>query len=66
MKTIQLNEQDNVVVAIAMDAIPAGHKMAICAIPKGASVIKYGFPIGRATVDIKVGEHVHIHNLSSE
>jgi altronate hydrolase len=66
MQYIQLNEKDNVVVAIAMDAIPAGHKMAIRDIPRGSAVIKYGFPIGNATVDIKTGEHVHIHNLSSE
>ncbi len=28
-------------------------------------VIKYGHVIGRAKRDIKVGEHVHVHNVES-
>ncbi len=34
-------------------------------IQKGERVIKYGFPIGVATADIKEGEHVHSHNLKT-
>ena len=45
--------------------IPFGHKFAIRPIPQGAPVIKYGFSIGAATVDIRPGEHVHVHNLES-
>ncbi|MDR1652688.1 MAG: altronate dehydratase family protein [Prevotellaceae bacterium] len=45
------------------NAIPTGHKFAICAIPKGDNIIKYGYPIGSATQDIAAGEHVHTHNL---
>ena len=40
-----------------------GHKYAITPIKKGEDVIKYGNPIGHATCDIGVGEHVHTHNL---
>lgn len=29
----------------ALEEIPAGHKMAICDIPAGAEVIKYGYRI---------------------
>ncbi len=47
----------------AVDAIPAGHKMALSAIPAGEKVIKYGFPIGYARENIVAGRHVHVHNL---
>lgn len=43
--------------------ISHGHKIALTAIAKGQPVVKYGFPIGKATADIAVGEHVHIHNM---
>ncbi|MES1200191.1 MAG: altronate dehydratase family protein [Pseudomonadota bacterium] len=45
--------------------IPRGHKIALRAIPAGAPVRKYGFPIGRASADIAAGEHVHSHNLAT-
>jgi len=45
--------------------IPAGHKLALRAIAKGAPVLKYGWPIGRATADIAAGDHVHSHNLAT-
>lgn len=45
------------------DDIPAGHKLALRDIAAGESVIKYGFPIGKATSDIKAGGHVHVQNL---
>ncbi len=32
----------------AAETIPAGHKMAICDIPQGGDVIKYGVRIGNA------------------
>ena len=40
-----------------------GHKYAIRNIKAGQDVIKYGYPIGYATADIRVGEQVHVHNL---
>ncbi|WP_329347993.1 altronate dehydratase family protein [Streptomyces sp. NBC_01261] len=43
--------------------IPAGHKVALHAIPKGAPVRKYGEVIGVALADIPAGGHVHVHNL---
>ena len=45
--------------------IPAGHKIALRPIARGGRVHKYGQPIGRATTDIALGEHVHTHNLES-
>ncbi len=45
--------------------IPLGHKVALGAIAAGQVVRKYGFPIGRASVDIAAGDHVHVHNLKT-
>lgn len=47
-------------------ALGLGHKIAREALPRGAQVIKYGAPIGRATRDIAAGDHVHLHNLASD
>ncbi|MBE7012998.1 MAG: altronate dehydratase [Ruminococcaceae bacterium] len=42
-----------------------GHKYARRDISKGEDIIKYGFPIGHATCDIKKGDHVHTHNVKT-
>ena len=42
-----------------------GHKYAIRPIAANENVIKYGMPIGHATADIAVGEHVHVHNVKT-
>ncbi|MBI1207356.1 MAG: altronate dehydratase [Azospirillum sp.] len=43
--------------------IPAGHKLAVRAIPAGAPVLKFAQPIGIASQAIAPGDHVHSHNL---
>ena len=48
-----------------LDDIPFGHKVALRDIPQGDNVIKYGNPLGHATQDIKVGQHIHTHNLTT-
>lgn len=45
--------------------IPQGHKIAVREIQTNKPVIKYGEIIGLATADIKIGEHVHVHNVKS-
>jgi altronate hydrolase len=45
--------------------IGRGHKVALAPIEAGAPVIKYGFPIGRASRAIAAGERVHSDNLST-
>ena len=47
-------------------AIDLGHKIACRDIACGEKVIKYGAPIGSATAEIKLGDHVHAHNLQSD
>ena len=44
--------------------IPAGHKIATCAIRAGQPVRRYNQIIGIATADIAPGGHVHTHNLA--
>jgi altronate hydrolase len=48
------------------DAVPRGHKVALADVATGAEVHKYGQSIGVATRPIRVGEHVHVHNLGFE
>ncbi len=61
MYTVRINENDNVCVNLQ-----TGHKIALCDIPKGTDVIKYGYPIGYATENIKKGESVHSHNMKTK
>jgi altronate hydrolase len=44
--------------------IPPGHKFAIREVAEGEPVHKYGQIIGFATESIKIGNHVHSHNLA--
>lgn len=75
---IKINDNDNVVVALrdiaaneeifgtkAAENIDRGHKMALVDIKEGENVIKYGYPIGHATTDIKAGQWVHSHNVKT-
>jgi altronate hydrolase len=50
---------------VARAAIPAGHKVALAQVAIGDAVVKYGAPIGRATLAIAPGDHVHSHNLAT-
>jgi len=49
----------------ALQDIPLGLKIALAKLKVNDGVIKYGHDIGRVVADIKVGEHVHIHNLKT-
>lgn len=76
-RLLQISPNDNVAVALApleagvvdgiaiLGPIPQAHKVALHAIPAGAPIIKYGYPIGIASKDIAPGEHVHSHNTQS-
>ncbi|MCW2760693.1 MAG: D-galactarate dehydratase/altronate hydrolase-like [Marmoricola sp.] len=65
---LQLHESDNVVVVLRDEqgggaGIPLGHKIATVDMEKDTPVRKYGQVIGVLTSPVKVGEHVHSHNL---
>jgi (2R)-sulfolactate sulfo-lyase subunit alpha len=46
--------------------IPLGHKIALKEFKEGETVMKYGVDIGKVVKPIKVGEHVHVHNLKTK
>jgi altronate hydrolase len=54
------------VAVTAVEAIPAGHKMALKPIDAGSVVRRYGQVIGRAIRPIRAGEHIHTQNLGYE
>ena len=60
-ETIAIEEKEIVV----KEPINRGHKIAIYDIKKNEDVIKYGFPIGHAIVDIIEGQLVHTHNIKT-
>ncbi|MEM6759985.1 MAG: altronate dehydratase family protein [Pseudomonadota bacterium] len=77
MSLIRLDPNDSVAVArealragdavegiSPCDAIPAGHKIALSAIPEGQAIRKYAQIIGYAACDIAPGAHVHTHNVA--
>lgn len=54
-------------VTITLDRrIGMGHKIAVAPIRAGDAVRKYGQIIGHASVEIPLGGHVHVHNVSAE
>jgi (2R)-sulfolactate sulfo-lyase subunit alpha len=61
-----LMEDDSTVTVKAANDIPIGHKVTIKALKNGDTVWKYGFDIGKAVADIKVGEHLHVHNVKTK
>lgn len=60
----RLTGEGNSSIEIRSD-IPFGHKCAVTALAKGDDIVKYGQIIGRATADISIGDHVHIHNVEA-
>lgn len=61
-ESVEIDQQHFVI----QDEIDVGHKIARRAIKQGEKVIRWGVPIGSATLDINAGEHVHIHNMKSD
>lgn len=49
---------------LAVEPVPAGHKIAVRDLAAGHPVLKYGQVIGVTTRAVRAGEHVHTHNLA--
>ncbi|MEY8357011.1 galactarate dehydratase [Lachnospiraceae bacterium 54-53] len=74
---IKIKEQDNVAIAvneiktgtevmdgvIARQNIPQAHKIALCDIPKGGEIIRYGVILGYAVEPIAKGDWINEHML---
>ena len=59
-------ERDRGVASVTLvDPIPFGHKFSLTDIKSDSAIVKYGEIIGKATTDIKPGQHVHVHNVAS-
>ncbi len=59
-------DQDKDLSVKALSDIPIGHKLAIKPLANNDTVIKYGVDIGRTIAPIKVGEHLHVHNVKTK
>ena len=59
-------DQDKLIDIKINQDIPIGHKLAIKKLNKDDTVIKYGTDIGRTIANIKVGDHLHIHNVKTK
>jgi len=59
-------ETDETIAIKSLDAVPLGHKIALENIKKGNNVLKYGYDVGLAVVNIPMGAHVHVHNLKTK
>lgn len=64
LKALENHELEGINITL-VDDIPFGHKVALTSIKKGDNIIKYGYPIGHATNDIKAGAHIHVNNLKT-
>lgn len=52
--------------AVALnEAISMGHKVALADIAAGEAVVKFGIAIGAASMAIRAGDWVHLHNCTS-
>ncbi len=58
-------DDDEAVEVDVVEAVPLGHKVAVADAAPGASVLKYGLPIGTSPQGFHAGEYVHTHNLRS-
>ena len=58
-------KDNSVQTIVALDDITIYHKFAIKDMAQGEKVTKYGEHIGEANKEIKIGQHVHIHNVVS-
>jgi (2R)-sulfolactate sulfo-lyase subunit alpha len=65
VKGVTLDDRTPLEVRARME-IPLGHKLALRDLNAGETVIKYGQDIGRVVATIRMGEHVHVHNLKTK
>ena len=60
-ETITIDGQD---INVLQDT-PAGHKVMLTDLNKGEDIIKYGYPIGHATEDVKKGQWVNENQIKT-
>lgn len=51
---------------LARADVPIGHKVALRDLKAGDTATKYGEDVGKIIADVKMGEHVHTHNMKTK
>ena len=64
-EVVEMEVDKGAVSVTLVDSIPFGHKFSLTNIKLDLPIMKYGEIIGKATADIKPGQHVHVHNVAS-
>ena len=64
--TALILDQDRTITVPCKADIPLGHKVALCDMPVGSTVIKYGIDIGKVVANISAGDHAHVHNIKTK
>jgi (2R)-sulfolactate sulfo-lyase subunit alpha len=59
-------DEDKSMTVTARQDIPIGHKVALCDMAAGDTVLKYGIDIGKVVAPIQAGEHAHVHNIKTK
>lgn len=61
-----ITENDSSFTIDVKDDVPIGHKVALMDLSEGATVIKYGYDVGRMSGGAAKGRHVHTHNMKTK
>ena len=59
-------DEDKSMTVTARQDIPIGHKVALCDMAAGDTVLKYGIDIGKVVAPNQAGEHAHVHNIKTK
>ena len=59
-------ENDTTVKVASTNEVPLGNKIALKDLKVGDTIFKYGHDIGKVVKEIKIGEHVHVHNVKTK
>lgn len=62
---LYMDSQEPITIEALAD-IPLGHKIALVDCKPEDTILKYGYDIGKVVAEIKVGDHVHVHNLKTK
>ena len=64
-EVVEMEVDKGAISVTLVDSIPFGHKFSLTNIKLDLPIMKYGEIIGKATANIRAGQHVHVHNVAS-
>ena len=59
-------DADKTIEVRARQDIPIGHKVALCDMAPGDTVLKYGIDMGKVVAPIQAGDHAHVQNIKTK